>query len=532
MTRQEIQTGRTMMKRRIKSAAVKDANGELHLGRVHDDTGVEGERGFLLNDGSFVDRKEGMIVARESGQLMDDEGSEELHSHMTMMDKYPGDMGPAHSDTNDTTKDDDISTKTVLFVCNPLFVDMATRLARDFKKVYLYVPVSGSFPTMNHGMVGYGLEGIELVDNMWDKVDDIDLYVFPDLGHAALQVQLEKMGKRVWGARYGEELEIYRDVTKELMEKEGLPVQPWKMMTGMKALREYLQAHENQHVKINKWRGVTESFFAPRYDIVAPKLDEIAAKLGAFQEVLEFIVEDDLPDCVEVGLDCYCIDGKYPKNTLCGIEVKDLGYVGEMMPYKSIPEPITRWTNTMAKYMGRAGYRGFLSNEIRIGEDKKPYMIDATCRAPCPPNELYCELYTNLSEIIWHGANGVMVEPIPAGKFGVEVVLKSAWAEKNWQQISFDPKYRKNIKLFNAVKVDNNYYIVPQDDEMIEIGAVVGWGDTLEEAIEMVKEAGETIEGYGIKFNVGPVEMAKEQIAKIEEFGISPFSIESEKEQS
>jgi len=525
MIRQETQI---TMKRRIKAAAVKDANGVLHTARMHDDTGVEGKRGFLLNDGSFVDRYEGMKVARESGQLMDDEGREDLHSRMTMMDDYPEDTG----DTDDTTKDDDVSTKTVLFVCNPLFVDMATRLARDFKKVYLYVPVSGSFPTMNHGMVGYGLEDIELVDNMWEKYDEIDLYVFPDLGHAALQVQLEKMGKRVWGARYGEELEVYRDVTKELMEKEGLPVQPWKMMTGMKALREYLQAHENQHVKINKWRGVTESFFAPRYDIVAPKLDEIAAKLGAFQEVLEFIVEDDLPDCVEVGLDCYCIDGKYPKNTLCGIEVKDLGYVGEMMPYKSIPEPITRWTNTMAKYMGRAGYRGFLSNEIRIGKDKEPYMIDATCRAPCPPNELYCELYTNLSEIIWHGSNGVVVEPIPAGKFGVEVILKSAWAEKNWQQISFDPKYRRNIKLFNAVKVNNNYYIVPQDDEMIEIGAVVGWGDTLEDAIEMVKEAGETIEGYGIKFNVGPVEMAKQQIAKIEEYGVSPFSIESEKEQS
>ena len=172
------------MKRRIKAAAVKDANGVLHTARMHDDTGVEGERGFLLNDGSFVDRYEGMKVARESGQLMDDEGREDLHSRMTMMDDYPEDIG----DTTDEKQDDDISTKTVLFVCNPLFVDMATRLARDFKKVYLYVPVSGSFPTMNHGMVGYGLEGVELVDNMWDKYDEIDLYVFPDLGHAALQV--------------------------------------------------------------------------------------------------------------------------------------------------------------------------------------------------------------------------------------------------------------------------------------------------------------------------------------------------------
>jgi len=504
---------------KIKAAAIIDSQGKMHTGRMHDPIGVDGERGFLTTDGEFVNRKQGMIISREAGQLIDDEGTDELHSHMTRMTDYP-----------EEELNEDLSTKTVLIVCNPLFVDLATRLARDFGKVYLHVPVSGSFPTMNHGMVGYGLEGVELVDNMWDKIDEIDLYVFPDLGHAALQVQLEKMGKRVWGGRYGEELEVYRDVMKEIMEKEGLPVQPWKMVKGMKALREYLQSHENQHVKINKWRGVTESFFAPTYDIVQPKLDEIAAKIGAFQEVLEFIVEDDLPDKVETGLDIFCIDGMYPKKTLCGIEVKDLGYVGEFMEYSSIPEPLTRWTTTMAPYLARAGYRGFLSNEIRIGEDKVPYMIDATCRAPCPPNELYQEMYENLAEIIYYGADGILVEPISKGKFGVEVVLKSNWAETNWQQISFDPKYRNNIKLFNAVKVDGNYYIVPQDEEMIEIGAVVGWGDTLDDAIEMVKEAGETIQGYGIKFNVGPVDMAKEQIAKIEEIEVSPFSIESKTE--
>jgi len=90
MTPQETQ----IMMRRIKAAAVKDSNGVLHTARMHDDTGVIGERGFLLNDGSFVDRYEGMKVARESGQLMDDEGREDLHSRMTMMDDYPDDVGP------------------------------------------------------------------------------------------------------------------------------------------------------------------------------------------------------------------------------------------------------------------------------------------------------------------------------------------------------------------------------------------------------------------------------------------------------
>lgn len=419
------------------------------------------------------------------------------------------------------------SEATVLVVSNPLFVSLAERLARDFKRVLLYVPYAGSFPTMNAGRVGYGLPGVELVDAVFgEHFDDVGLFVFPDLGHGALQVQLESMGKRVWGARHGEELEIYREVCKRLMEEEGLPVQPWKIMKGMKALRAHLAKQKDQHVKINRWRGVTESFFSPSLEVVAPKLDEIAHNLGAFQEEMEFIVEDDLPDRVEAGLDCYCIDGQYPTQTLAGLEVKDLGYVGQMVEWKSIPEPLRRWNETMAPYFATYGYRGFLSNEIRIGEDKVPYMIDATCRAPCPPSELWQELYTNLAQILWEGAAGNLVDPVPAGNWGVEVILKSGWAEKNWQPVIYPQKYANQIKLFNSVMVDGVRYVVPQDEDMTEIGAVVGWGSTLEEAIEHAKEAGEAIQGYGIKFNMGPIDTANEQISQLQNLGVSPFEID------
>lgn len=419
------------------------------------------------------------------------------------------------------------SSATVLVVSNPLFVSLAERLTRDFNRVLLYVPYAGSFPTMNAGRVGYGLPGVELVDGIFGPhFEQVDLFAFPDLGHGAEQVQLEQMGKRVWGARNGEELEIYREVCKQLMESEGLPVQPWKMLKGMKALRAHLAAHQDQHVKINRWRGVTESFFSPSLDVVAPKLDEIAHTLGAFQEVLEFIVEDDLPDRVEAGLDCYCIDGAYPSKTLAGIEVKDLGYVGQMVTWKAIPEPLRRWNETMAPYLATYGYRGFLSNEIRIGEDHEPYMIDATCRAPCPPSELWQELYTNLAEILWEGAGGNLVDPVPAGKWGVEIILKSQWAEKNWQPVVYPDRFAQQIKLFNSVLVAGVRYVVPQDEDMTEIGAVVGWGDTLEAAMEHAKAAGEAIEGYGIKFNMGPIEAANEQIAELQKLGVSPFEID------
>src|ERR1700689_883035 len=102
----------------------------------------------------------------------------------------------------------DLSSKTVLVCCNPLFVSLAERLTRDFGKVYLHIPFAGSFPTMNHGMVGYGIEGLEIVDGvLGPHFESVDLFVFPDLHNAALQIQLEKMGKRVFGNRNAEELE-------------------------------------------------------------------------------------------------------------------------------------------------------------------------------------------------------------------------------------------------------------------------------------------------------------------------------------
>lgn len=423
---------------------------------------------------------------------------------------------------------DDLKTKTCLVVANPLFVSHAERLARDFGKVLLYVPISGSFPTLNLGRVGTGLPGVERVDSIFGPhFDEVDLFVFLDLYHADEQTYLEGIGKRVWGARNGEELEVYRELCKKVMEEHGLPVGPWQLIKGITALREHLKTHDKQHIKIDRWRGLTETFCAESYELVEPKLDEIENLLGGFKEEIDFIVEDDLPDRVEIGLDGYCIDGNNPGAVLCGIEVKDLAYVAEFKKWDAIPEPVRRWNEKMGPLLAKYGYRGFLSNEVRIGKDKVPYMVDACCRCGSPPSELYSEFFENFSEIIWQGAAGVMVDPKPKAKFGAQAVLKSSWASGHWQPVSWSDEFKDNVKLFNCVVIDGRRYVVPLDEEMSEIGAVIGWGDTVEAAIEMVKEVGETIQGFGIKFNLGPVETAQQQMQEINDMGLDVFSLES-----
>ena len=422
---------------------------------------------------------------------------------------------------------ENLGNKKCLVVCSGLFVSIAERLSRDFGEVFLYVPYAGNFPTMSKGMLGFGLPGVTLVSGVFGPhFDSVDLFVFADLGHAAIQIHLEKLGKRVWGPRNAEEQEIYRETCKEKMEELGLPVQPWKIVKGVGQLESHLKAHKNQLVKIDKWRGVTETFFAPSWEIVEPKVHAIAETLGPFKQELDFIVEDELPDCVEVGIDTYCVDGVYPVNTLVGIEVKDCGYLGQFVKWKAIPEPIRRWNEAFSPLFSKYGMRGTVSNEVRIGKDKVPYMIDATIRMPSPPSELMQELFTNFSEIIWKGAEGILVEPIPAGKWGVEVIVKSHWAEHNLQLVDYPDEFAQQIKLYNCVVVDGKRYVVCQDDEMTEIGAVIGWGDTPEEAFEHCRKAGESLKGYGVKFEMGAADKAHEQIEELAELGVSPFTLE------
>ena len=118
--------------------------------------------------------------------------------------------------------------------------------------------------------------------------------------------------------------------------------------------------------------------------------------------------------------------------------------------------------NALAKVMKSYGYRGFYSTEIRVGKDGVPFLIDPTMRTPNPPGFLYSEMYSNFSEIVWKGANGILVDPKPLGKFGVQLQMKSSWSDSgHWQPIDFDMKFRQQIKIANACKIGDQFYSVP-----------------------------------------------------------------------
>jgi hypothetical protein len=413
----------------------------------------------------------------------------------------------------------DLKQKVAIVIDNGLFIEIARLLSKEFKKVYYYMPWKNGFPKSNQYVVGLGIDGIECIHDFWDYKDEADIFIFPDIYDGDLQLELLRQGKLVWGSRKGEDMELYREKMKNYMKAVGLYVTPYKIIKGLDKLREYLKENDDVWIKQNITRGDFETAHSENYRTFEPVLDEWEHNLGKIKTIKNFIVEKNLK-AVETGMDCYTVDGKYPEKTLVGIEVKDLGYVGKIMDYEKLSNKITDFNTKVAPLFESYGYRGFFSTEIRVSENHPPYMVDFCARAGSPPNELYQLMYKNLADIIWYGANGYVIDPVTEYEYGVESLIHSSWADRNWQAIDFPAKYRDNIKLRNACYIDGRYYAVPQSVGLPEIGAIVAEGHTLEEAIEKVKEIADTIQGHYIEVKIESIDKAIADFAELEKMDV------------
>jgi hypothetical protein len=241
--------------------------------------------------------------------------------------------------------------------------------------------------------------------------------------------------------------------------------------------------------------------------------------------VIEFIVEANLKDKVEWGSDGWVIDGEYPKHQIAGIEVKDKSYIGVFREVKDIPSPLLEFNNRMKPVYKAYGWRGYVSTEIRIGDDHKGYQIDLCARAGSPPSELYQNMYSNLAECVWYGANGIIIEPEAEHKVGCEILIHSSWADKNWMPVLIPEDIRDKVKLRNSMKIEGIEYCAPQSVGLPEIGAVLGFGDTLEEAIDDALDAGSQIKGHYIDIPTSAADEAREEIQKLKDIGLDAFGV-------
>jgi phosphoribosylamine-glycine ligase len=414
-----------------------------------------------------------------------------------------------------------LKNKTVL-VWEPggIFVEIAKRLSKDFGHVLYCNDWVGSYPTSRGLVVGQGDPDFERIVNPWAHYDEIDLWVFPDVYNADVHTFLRGQGKRVWGCGgMGSMLELDRVATKKMMEKAGLPVGGYKEITGIDALRRFLKDNRNQFVKLGGCcgeRGDIETLNALNYEHVEPVLDELEHRLGARTDCMEFVVEDAIDPAIETGWDGVAVDGQFWHKTMSGIEKKDRAYICKIIDAKKVPPQVAAVNDAVSAYMRKHQYRGSWSTEVRVTPDGNGYLIDGTARCGSPPNELMQIMCSNLSEVIWYGAEGILVEPeFDSNLWGAEVLLHSTWADSNYAHIRFPDEYRDNIKLRHYTVINGDTYVSPQSTGMPEIGAIVATGKTAKEAIDKVKEIAKTVESHQLEIPVEAMDEALEDLNAI-----------------
>lgn len=387
-------------------------------------------------------------------------------------------------------------------VCDKgLFLPVSRRLAREAGKVTYWTPAEKSFPTV-HDLIGSGFPDLERVECWLEDIEDVDCFVFPDVGMAGVQWAVRAMGIPVWGAFSGDELELSRGKFLETLGAVGLPVPKYEKIKGITALREHLADQEDRWVKISQYRGDLETFHWRGAEADANALDRLAAELGPFRDQISFYVFAPIEADIEDGCDTWCIDGVFPEVVIHGMEAKDKAYLGTFQRYADLPEEVRKVNDAFVPVLEKYGYRSFFSTEIRITPEGESYFIDPTCRAGSPPSQAMTEMIGNYAEMIWRGAQGECVSPEPAAKFAVQALCDFKREPDSWTYVKLNDELDRWVKSSNALHNGEVLCLPPNPTDNPCQDWLVGIGDTIAEAISHLKHNAKLLpDGASCEFN-------------------------------
>jgi hypothetical protein len=309
------------------------------------------------------------------------------------------------------------------------------------------------------------------------------------------------------------ELELYRTKFNKVIEELGLPVAPHKIIKGLANLSDYLKENEDKWVKINRFRENMETWHHIDYDHSIPMLNSLSTDFGGVSDNILFVVQDPIPDAQEVGYDGFCVDGEFPKRSYQGYEKKNELYLGTWLEDRQMPEEVKNVNAALAPYLKESGYRNFIASEIR-----DEFFIDPTPRMAGQTQEHLMETCTNLTEVIWSGANGIMVQPEFSAKFAAEATIHYTAGTDDWMVLKLPEEVERWVKCYGYCKEKGIYHFPPRKND--EVGVVIGNGDTIEEAIESLHEHIEMLSSEPICAHTdGFMDLIKE-IKEAEENGV------------
>lgn len=391
--------------------------------------------------------------------------------------------------------------KVALVYDSGIFVPFAQALGGEagFSEVLYFSPWVSYASKSQSVMVGKDMPGITRVDSFWDNLKIADVVVFTDVGHGDLQVYLQQQGKRVWGTRRADLLELDRIGFRQIMGGLGEPVPETDKIIGLEALKDYLQDPENdgKFLKGSFFRGDFETTRHIKWSLSEDWYNDLVSKMGPHGKSVEIIAESPI-EGIEPGWDGYAVDGKYPTEPIYSYEIKNAAYAGTWT--MMLPE-MKHLAEAISEPLGSLGARGNFHFEARIAEDGTGYLTDPCARPGSPVIESMGILIENWAEIVWEGSGGNLVEPVYSHEWVAQVVLKSPWSLDHFLTVRVAPEYANRV-FFNMAcgTGENEYMILPSGQDDI-VGNACGLGDTLEEAIAEALAAAEAVEGYQVDYD-------------------------------
>jgi phosphoribosylamine-glycine ligase len=380
-----------------------------------------------------------------------------------------------------------------------LFPETALRILRDTASVKYFAEWREAFVGITRAKIGDNLDGIERVDNYEDHIDSVDFIFVPDTMCGPLVEFLKRHDYPVAGAGAAEKIELDRWYGRNLQAKNGLPVQETHRITGISELSKFLKDHKNYYVKIDCYRETLESFKHTDWKSSEQEVDNLSLKLGPYKEDFVFIVEEIL-EGKEPGLDGITFDGELLYPTQGGYEAKGVGIIERTYKdAKELPEALSWVNDGMAKEFQKSKTKFFFSMEMKIGKDRAPYVIDPTIRLAAPgTSAIQTEAIQNYTEVIYGLATGQKVIPIIKEKYWAAVAGESSHAEKRWLNVEVPKELRQWVKFRMAAKKGSEYYACPG---FPSICTILGSGNTIDAAINQVKERSKEVKASGLHFD-------------------------------
>jgi hypothetical protein len=421
--------------------------------------------------------------------------------------------------------------KNVLVIDEGFSVELSVRLAPFFKNVYYCVTYEEALPGISKAFIGVGLEGVKVIgceifaeyDDETDyEYDKIDLFIMTFCYTGVLQEKLIKDGKLVYGCRLAEQLELDRVFFLKTLKKLKLNVPEYVVLKGLDKLDEFLQTAKGVwYIKISKYRGIKETFKFEGYNTSKSIIWDLRKKLGLVGELITFIAVKKIDSYIEPGADTIFVKDQYLKNTLFGFESKDELYFIKAIKWDQMPDCVKEIHEAFIPILTAYGCCGNISSEVLTEKNSTNYFTDITCRMPSPPGEMMWDMMSNPDEVIYYAAMGEAREPIFEHKYGVLAYMYSYEATTNNYIIEFPESIRPFVKLWNACRIKGQFMILKQQYESDQLGCVLGFGDTLDEAIEDCKAHAKLIKGIDIDIKIDSIPQALEIIKKAKEIGIN-----------